>query len=282
VAVEELLHLIATFLHGFSWPLLLCVKEESEVATFGGILAGTGIASVFACDEHTKLYFELVQGAVIWALNIAWQMLRDGKVAKVTCKNHLIQKASSLGILLEARIEREMLECQKELADLVKEHVKKEDAKNLEAELHRDMLQRGQGWRILDLMAIFGWSRVHHGSSWSLDSAPRISWVVLLEMVELLFQRKGRDVITELHFFHSISTLRARCLKWEGNVTSSLAPAHVVMTWRVKGVNSILLVGFGFQILLGCEAIVGGTILRESCINGEKGEREGIHLVIQS
>jgi len=68
-----------------------------------------------------------------------------------------------------------------ELADSVKEDVKKEDAKNLEAELHRDMLQRGQGWRILELMAAFGWSRVHHGSSWSLDSALRISWVVLLE-----------------------------------------------------------------------------------------------------
>jgi hypothetical protein len=97
-----------------------------------------------------------------------------------------------------------------------------------------------------------------------------------------LFQRKGRDVITELHFFHSISTLRARCLKGEGNVTSSPGPTHAVMTWRVWGVNSILLVGFGFQILLRCEAIVGGTVLRESYINGEKGEREGIHLVIQS
>jgi hypothetical protein len=74
--------------------------------------------------------------------------------------------------------------------------------------------------------------------------------------------------------------LRARSLKGEGNVTSSLAPANAMMTWRVWGVNSILLVGFGFQILLGCEAIVGGTVLRESCINGEKGEREGIHLVI--
>jgi hypothetical protein len=31
---------------------LLCVKGESEVATFGGILAGTGIAGVFARDEH--------------------------------------------------------------------------------------------------------------------------------------------------------------------------------------------------------------------------------------
>jgi hypothetical protein len=92
---------------------------------------------------------------------------------------------------------------------------------------------------------------VHHGSNWSPDSALRISWVVLLERAELLFQRKGKDVITELHSFHAISTLRARCLKGEGNVTSSPAPAHVVMTWRVWGVNSILLVGFGFQILLG-------------------------------
>jgi len=45
-----------------------------------------------------------------------------------------------------------MPECQRELADSVKEDVKKEDAKNLEAELHRDLLQRGQGWKILDLM----------------------------------------------------------------------------------------------------------------------------------
>jgi pentatricopeptide repeat protein len=52
IAIEELLHLTATFPHGFSWPLLLCVKGESEVATFGGILAGTGIAGVFARDEH--------------------------------------------------------------------------------------------------------------------------------------------------------------------------------------------------------------------------------------
>jgi hypothetical protein len=65
-------------------------------------------------------------------------------------------------------------------------------------------------------------------------------------------------------------------------VTSSPEPAHAVMMWRVWDVNSILLVGFGFQILLGCEAIVGGMVLRESCINGEKGERDGIHLVIQS
>jgi len=102
------------------------------------------------------LYFELVKGAVIWALNIAWQMLRDGKVAKVTCKNHLIRKASSLGILPEERIEREMLEYQRELADSVKEDVKKEDAKNLEAKLLRDMLQHGERWRILDHMIAFG------------------------------------------------------------------------------------------------------------------------------
>jgi hypothetical protein len=113
-----------------------------------------------------------------------------------------------------------MPECQRELADSVKEDVKKEDAKNLEAELHRDLLQRGQGWKILDLMATFGWSRVHHGSNWSPDSALRISWVVLLERAELLFQRKGKDVITELHSFHAISTLRARCLK--GKVMSQV------------------------------------------------------------
>jgi hypothetical protein len=199
----------------------------------GGILAETGIVCVNARDRHTILYFELVTGAVILALNIAWQMLRNGKIAKVTCKNHLIQKASSLGILPEARVEREVLKCQRELADSVKEDVKKEDAKNLEAKLQRDMLQCGQGWRILDLMAALGRSRVQHGSSWSPDSALRISWVVLLERAELLFQRKGRDVIAELHFFHSISTLRARCLKGEGNVTSSPTPAHAVMTWRV-------------------------------------------------
>lgn len=58
----------------------------------GGILAETGIVCVIAHDRHTVLYFELVTGAVILALNIAWQMLRNGKIAKVTCKNHLIQK----------------------------------------------------------------------------------------------------------------------------------------------------------------------------------------------
>jgi pentatricopeptide repeat protein len=46
VAVEELLHLTTTFPHGFSWPLLLCVKEEGEAATFGGNFAGTGITIV--------------------------------------------------------------------------------------------------------------------------------------------------------------------------------------------------------------------------------------------
>jgi hypothetical protein len=65
-------------------------------------------------------------------------------------------------------------------------------------------------------------------------------------------------------------------------VTSSPAPAHAVMTWWVWDVDSIMSVGFGFQFLLGCEAIVGGMVLRESCINGEKGEREGNRLVIQS
>jgi hypothetical protein len=83
---------------------LLCVEEEDEAAIRGDILAGTSTIVDILSDEHTVLYFELVKGAVIWALNIAWQMLRDGKVAKVACKNHLIQKASSLGIFLEARI----------------------------------------------------------------------------------------------------------------------------------------------------------------------------------
>jgi hypothetical protein len=96
VAAEELLHLTTTFPHGFSWPLLLCDKEEGEAATFGGNLAGTGIAGVFTRDEHTELYFDLVKGAVIWAWNI------------------------------------------------------------LVAELHRHMLQHGEGWRILDLVAAFG------------------------------------------------------------------------------------------------------------------------------
>jgi hypothetical protein len=147
------------------------------------------------------------------------------------------------------------------LADSVKEDVKKEDAKNLEGKLHRDMLQRRQGWRILDHMIAFGWSRAYHWSSRSPNSALRISWVVLLEKAELWFQRKGKDVsalriswvvlleraelwfqrkgkdvITELHFFHSINTLRARCLQREGKGTSILMPAHAMLTWRVWGV----------------------------------------------
>jgi hypothetical protein len=214
---------------------LLCVKEEDEAAIRGDILAGNGTIVDILSGEHTVLYFELVKGAVIWALNIAWQIIRDGKDAKVACKNHLIQKASSLGIFPEARIGREVLDWQRELADSVKEDVKKEDAKNLEGKLHRDMLQRRQGWRILDHMTAFGWSRAHHWSSWGPNSALRISWVVLLERAELWFQRKGRDVITELHFFHSISTLRAMCLQREGNGTSILRPAHGMLTWRVWG-----------------------------------------------
>jgi len=66
-------------------------------------------------------------------------------------------------------------------------------------------------------------------------AALRISWVVLLERAELWFQRKGKDVITELHFFHSINTLRARCLQREGKGTSILMPAHAMLTWRVWG-----------------------------------------------
>jgi pentatricopeptide repeat protein len=96
MAAEELLHLTATFPHGFSWPLLLCVKEEGEAATFGGNLVGIGIAGVFTRDEHTELYFDLVKGAAIWAWNI------------------------------------------------------------LVAKLHRHMLQHGEGWRILNLVAAFG------------------------------------------------------------------------------------------------------------------------------
>jgi len=167
MAAEEILYLTTIFSHDFSWSLLICIEEEVATAIRGGILAGTGTVGDIISNEHTVLYFELVKGAKIWALNIAWQMLRDGKVAKDTCKNHLIEKASSLGILPEARIKREMLEYQRELADSVKEDVKKEDAKNLEAKLLRDMLQHGERWRILDLMAAFDWSRVHHGSSWS-------------------------------------------------------------------------------------------------------------------
>lgn len=74
----------------------LCEEEEDEATICEGILAGTNTIGVITLDKHIVLNFESVKGTVIWALNIAiaLQTLRVGEVAKVSCRNHLLQKAS--------------------------------------------------------------------------------------------------------------------------------------------------------------------------------------------